>query len=122
MGESNKYCERIYYLPDERQTTGASSCALAWLEGASSVSFVDVAALGFHAAYQMDGTTARETGIGNAVVGAYLTRIGLPISAVIYITKASPDAITWLTPADAKSRHRIFVHRSCASETRAPIH
>jgi len=50
----------------------------------------------------MDGTTARETGIGNAVVGAYLTRIGLPVSAVIYITKASPNTITWLTPADAQ--------------------
>jgi hypothetical protein len=50
----------------------------------------------------MDGTTARETGMGNAVVGAYLTRIGLPLDAVVYITKAAPEDMTWLTPADGK--------------------
>jgi hypothetical protein len=79
----------------------ASSCALAWLGG--NVRFVSVSSrLGFHSAYRMDGTIAREAGLGNAVVGAYLTRIGLPIDAVIYITKATPSEITWLTPADGQ--------------------
>jgi uncharacterized protein len=44
----------------------------------------------------------RETGVGNALVGAYLTRIGLPLDAVIYITKAAPESMTWLTPEDAR--------------------
>jgi len=99
IGESIRLKGFITSLPPG--TTCASSCALAWL-GGSRRFLSPTSRLGFHAAYRMDGTTARETGIGNAVVGAYLTRIGLPISAVIYITKASPDAITWLTPADAQ--------------------
>jgi hypothetical protein len=99
IGESIRLKGFITFLPPS--TTCASSCALAWL-GGSRRFLSPTSRLGFHAAYRMDGTTARETGIGNAVVGAYLTRIGLPISAVIYITKASPDAITWLTPADAQ--------------------
>ena len=99
IGESIRLKGFITFLA--KDTTCASSCALAWLGGARRF-LSSTSRLGFHAAYRMDGTTARETGIGNAVVGAYLTRIGLPISAVIYITKASPDAITWLTPADAQ--------------------
>jgi uncharacterized protein len=79
----------------------ASSCALAWLGGVKRL-LSNSARLGFHAAYRLDGTSARETGMGNAIVGAYLTRIGLPLDAVIYITKAAPENMTWLTPDDAK--------------------
>jgi len=35
-------------------------------------------------------------------VGAYLNEIGLPDSAVLYITYASPSSMTWLTQADAE--------------------
>ena len=79
----------------------ASSCALAWLGGARR--FVSSSSkLGFHSAYRMDGTTPREAGMGNAVVGAYLTRLGLPLRAVMYITTASPQEMTWLTPEDGR--------------------
>jgi hypothetical protein len=57
------------------------------------------ARIGFHAAYNTGG---QETGVGNALVGAYLNKIGLPYAAVIYITKASPDSMTWLSVADAE--------------------
>ena len=60
------------------------------------------ASLGFHAAYDRD--TGQETGLGNALVGAYLSRIGLPYSAVAYITSASPDSMSWLSLSDAKER------------------
>jgi hypothetical protein len=56
------------------------------------------ARIGFHAA-SMEG---QETGLGNTLVGAYLNKIGLPYAAVIYITKASPDSMTWLSVADAE--------------------
>jgi uncharacterized protein len=79
----------------------ASSCALAWLGGTERF-LSPTARLGFHAAYRLDGSIAREVGLGNALVGAYLTRIGLPLQAVIYITKAAPGDMTWLTPDDAK--------------------
>jgi hypothetical protein len=79
----------------------ASSCALAWL-GGNERFLPSSARLGFHAAYRIEGATARETGIGNALIGAYLTRIGLPLEAVLYITQASPDDMTWLTAQEAK--------------------
>jgi hypothetical protein len=58
------------------------------------------AQIGFHAAF--DATSGQESGVGNALVGAYLSRIGLPYSAVIYITQATPSAMTWLNLKDAE--------------------
>jgi hypothetical protein len=81
------------------QTRCASSCALAWLGGTKR--FMGATAkIGFHAAY--DGETRQVTGPGNALVGAYLNRIALPSAAVVYITTASPDSITWLSRSDAE--------------------
>jgi hypothetical protein len=78
----------------------ASACALAWLGGVRRFMGAE-ARIGFHAAYNTEG---RETGVGNALIGAYLNKIGLPYNAVIYITKASPDSMTWLSVADAEKR------------------
>ena len=58
--------------------------------------------IGFHAAYSIRDGEATETGAGNALLGAYLNRIGLPDRAVIYITQAAPNEITWLSLSDAK--------------------
>jgi hypothetical protein len=81
----------------------ASACALAWLGGA--VRFMGPQAqIGFHAAYVVQGGQASETGVGNALVGAYLANIGLPDSAVTYVTQASPRAMTWLNIAEAQQR------------------
>ena len=81
----------------------ASACALAWLGGA--VRFMEPQAqIGFHAAYVLQSGQASETGIGNALVGAYLANIGLPDSAVMYVTQASPRAMTWLNIAEAQQR------------------
>jgi hypothetical protein len=60
------------------------------------------ARIGFHAAY--NASSGQETGVGNALVGAYLTRIGLPYSAVIYITQAAPDSMTWLNLSEAQQQ------------------
>jgi len=83
----------------------ASACALAWLGGTQRF-MGSGARIGFHAAYNVE--SGQETGVGNALVGAYLTRIGLPISAVVYITKASPDSMTWLGISEAR-QHGIDV-------------
>ena len=77
----------------------ASSCALAWLGGTRRFMGPE-SKIGFHSAY--DGDTGQVTGPGNALVGAYLNKIGLPYDAVVYITSASPDSITWLSKADAQ--------------------
>jgi SPOR domain len=81
------------------QTRCASSCALAWLGGTKRF-MGSTAQIGFHAAY--NGETRQVTSTGNALVGAYLNKIGLPYSAVVYITTASPESITWLSKSDAE--------------------
>src|SRR5437899_1754514 len=86
-------------VPDGRRC--ASACALAWLGGVERFIGTD-ARIGFHAAY--DPASDRETGVGNAVVGAYLTKIGLPYEAVIYITQTDPNEMTWLNMSDAAQR------------------
>lgn len=85
----------------------ASACALAWLGGQPRF-MTPVASVGFHAASINQRGQVSETGIGNALVGAYLTRIGLSYSTVAYVTQASPSSMTWLTVKDA-SQHGIEV-------------
>jgi hypothetical protein len=83
------------------ETRCASACALAWLGGTQRFMSSN-SLIGFHAVSIVDKGAITETGLGNAVVGAYLTTLGLPLSAVVYISKASPDQITWLNLEDAK--------------------
>ena len=78
----------------------ASACAIAWLGGLPRLMSTE-ARIGFHAAYN---ETGQETGVGNALIGAYLNKIGLPYSAVIYITQAAPTSMTWLSLVDAGKR------------------
>ena len=88
-----------------RDARCASACALAWLGGTKRLMSAE-SKIGFHAAYNVrDG---RETGVGNALIGAYLNKIGLRYSAVVYITQAAPRSMTWLTAAEAK-KHGIDV-------------
>ncbi|HKD26254.1 MAG TPA: invasion associated locus B family protein [Xanthobacteraceae bacterium] len=87
-----------------RDARCASACALAWLGGTKRLMSAE-SKIGFHAAYTPDG---RETGVGNALIGAYLNKIGLPYSAVAYITRAAPRSMTWLSAAEAK-KHGIDV-------------
>ena len=60
------------------------------------------AKIGFHAAYIENRASRTESGVGNALVGSYLTQIGLPETAVIYVTKAAPTQLTLLTLQDAQ--------------------
>ncbi|GAB5375616.1 MAG: hypothetical protein AcusKO_20780 [Acuticoccus sp.] len=86
----------------------ASACALAWLGGA--VRLLDIRALvGFHAAYRQTDGIARETGSGNAIVGAYLTNLGLSEAAIILLTQKPPEELQFLTP-DIARQFRIDVH------------
>ena len=77
----------------------ASACAIAWLGGAKRFAG-STAKIGFHAAYDQD--TGQEGGMANAIVGAYLTRIGLGYEAIAYVTAASPQKMTWMTFEAAK--------------------
>jgi hypothetical protein len=86
-------------VPNE--SSCASACAIAWLGGSPRL-MEDGAQIGFHAAYALKDTQPKEVGVPNALLGAYLSRIGLPDRAVIYIASAPPEGMTWLSPADAK--------------------
>ncbi|AVA26057.1 crotonase/enoyl-CoA hydratase family protein (plasmid) [Rhizobium sp. NXC24] len=79
----------------------ASACALTWLAG--SPRFLEPSSkLGFHAAFRLVDGKASESGVGNALVGAYLNQMGLSENAVVYVTSAPPEGIEWLTAAKAK--------------------
>jgi SPOR domain len=97
IGETIRLKNFATLVPDKARC--ASSCALAWLGGTRRF-MGPQAQVGFHAAY--DGQTHQVTSTGNALVGAYLNKIGLPYSAVVYITSASPESVSWLSKSDAE--------------------
>ena len=77
----------------------ASACAMAWLGGTQR--FMGPGAqIGLHSAH--NAKSEQGSGVANALLGAYLNRVGLPYSAVVYITQTAPQSITWLGIADAK--------------------
>jgi len=76
----------------------ASACTFMWLAGTQRY-MAATARIGFHAAFNDD--TGQEAGMANAVIGAYLTKLGLSYSAVMYATVAKPNDMRWLTVADA---------------------
>jgi hypothetical protein len=76
----------------------ASSCALIWLAGSKRF-MTPSAHIGLHQAFNITG---QADGTGNAILGSYLTRLGLSYSAIAYATQASPTDMKWLTIDDAK--------------------
>jgi len=85
---------------DDAQCT--SACALIWLAGNPRM-LSRSGSLGFHASYQDVGGKLVETGVGNAMVGHYLSQLSLPEKAVIFATSASPYEIRWLNEANRYS-------------------
>ncbi|MDR9821116.1 hypothetical protein RJJ63_17780 [Rhizobium hidalgonense] len=83
-------------------TLCASACALTWLAG--SQRFLQPESnIGFHAAYRVVDGKASESGVANALVGAYLNQLGLSDTAIAYVTSAPPEGIAWLTAAKAQA-------------------
>src|ERR1019366_1655478 len=52
------------------------ACAVLWLAGINRY-MAETALIGFHAAYRVEHDKAVESGMGNALVGAYLNGLGL---------------------------------------------
>ncbi|MDE1994802.1 MAG: hypothetical protein KGI75_20025 [Rhizobiaceae bacterium] len=73
----------------------ASACALTWLAGSPRF-FSEKSRVGFHASYRLVDGKASESGVGNALVGAYLNQLGLSEQAVVYVTSAPPQGMEWL--------------------------
>ncbi len=79
----------------------ASACAAAWLGGTKRLMGKD-AMVGFHAAYRVEDGKPAESGAANALLGGYLSQIGLSDRAIVFITSASPSSMRWLSFADAE--------------------
>jgi hypothetical protein len=94
-----------------------SACALAWLGGKERYMGAN-ARIGFHAASVTDNSDASASAAANAVIGAYLHEVGITdFNAIIYLTKADPQSITWLNLSDA-IHYRIAVKAFSASQGR----
>lgn len=88
------------YVPND--SLCASACALAWLGGTRRL-MSKSARIGFHAAYSVSGSGQKsESGQANAIIGAYLNSLGLPLKAIGYIASAGPDQMRWLNATDAQ--------------------
>lgn len=81
------------YVPDD--TTCTSACALIWLAGSKRL-LASTARIGFHASYRDRNGNLEEVGLGNAMVGRYITLLNLPERAIIFATSASPTEVRWL--------------------------
>ena len=116
IGEAIRRKRFSTIVPDGRRC--ASACALAWLGGVER--FIGTSGkISFHAAYD---AASDESGVGTVVVDAYLSKIGLPYEAVIYITQAASNEMTWLNMSDAAQRGiRVTLLSSLAKETMAAI-
>lgn len=79
-----------------------SACTFIWLAGVERGAFDD-SSIGFHSVYTLkENGEAQVDGAGNAVVGAYLTKLGFGYSAIIYFTQTAPESAEWLSSAKAK--------------------
>lgn len=98
IGETIK--QRGFATIVERGKTCVSACAFAWLSGKPRIMDPD-SRLGFHGVYIMENGKPVTSGAANAVMGAYLGSLGLPESAIYFVTDAKPEGMAWLTQAKA---------------------
>ena len=78
-----------------------SACALMWLAGHERYLGAK-GIIGFHAASSIADNGVHEvSSSGNALVGAYMAKLGLSDQAIFFATQADPDDIAILTPAQA---------------------
>jgi len=80
-------------------STCASACGLIWLAGKRRF-VAENARIGFHAVYYTD--SRQITSNGNAIVGAYLSKLGFGLKTISYVTSMPPDQMDWLSSAKAK--------------------
>jgi hypothetical protein len=107
IGQAIRLKGLVTFVPDH--TFCASACALAWLGGQVRL-MASTAAVGFHSAYLQDGKEQRVSITANALAGAYLNSLGLPERAVVFISEAPPDGMSWLS-LDNAGHHGITVSR-----------
>lgn len=99
--------ERGYKTVVLADSTCTSACALIWLGGKHR--YLEPGGhLGFHATHSDQGGRMVETGVGNAMVGHYLSQLNLPEKAVVFATIASPYELNWLNAENSSEAGIAF--------------
>jgi hypothetical protein len=80
----------------------ASSCALIWLAGDTRL-LSPSGRVGFHASYRDNNGKLEESGVANALIGNYLTKLNLSERGIVFATSAPPEQIKWLDTENKKS-------------------
>lgn len=80
----------------------ASMCGIIWVSGRNRYLSPN-AHVGFHSVFVKHKNGKTEvSGSGNAEIGAYLNTIGLPVSAIRYLTTAGPKEMEFIDHVDAR--------------------
>src|SRR5262249_48517689 len=93
IGELVRKRGMLTFVPGDR--TCVSACATIWVAGKLRT-VGDTPQIGFHAAYDED--TGRESGAGNAVIGAYLRDLEFSYKAIGGMPQKGPTSVEWLPP------------------------
>ena len=80
-------------------STCASACALIWVAGVKRFAGRN-SKIGFHAAYSNNDNKLEVSSSANALIGAYLYKLGLSPQTIIYMTEVAPTDMRWLTTMD----------------------
>jgi hypothetical protein len=78
----------------------ASMCGVLWLSGTRRL-LEPGARVGFHSAF--DQQSHEVSGRANAIIGSYLTLLGLSFDAIGYVATATPRQMQWMDAAKARS-------------------
>lgn len=97
--------DRGWQTSVDADSTCDSACGYIWIAGVTR-SASKTSHIGFHAAY--NAATQQETGVGNAVLGSYLTKMGLSYGAIAYLTTSGPAQMTYLS-AEAAANYGIAI-------------
>lgn len=79
-----------------------SACGLIWI-AAKRRYMTTSSQIGFHAAYRQVGDYLEESGEANAVIGSFLTHLGLRVEAIRFFTRSGPHKLQLLTPFRARA-------------------
>jgi len=95
LGIARKVLEMKFTTGVGRGSVCASMCAAIWLAGAKR--FANRKSLiGFHQVYKQDGQgNTYFSSTGNALMGAYYSKLGLSDRAIVYLTTAPPRGMEW---------------------------
>lgn len=99
MGREIREAQFVTAVPAD--TLCASACGLIWLAGSERYAEED-SYIGFHAAYTYKGGATAESGMANALIGSYLNDLGLPDSAIAFVTNAPPEGMERLTKSKGR--------------------